>query len=560
MDPLRVFLFAAMVLHKLVWEVLRRRGTRAARQPFRPIKALKIAVLGGLLLQCFLPELLPVMAEPRVLRVAGAILVALGLATAVAARVQLGRNWSDVESATVLPEQQLVAAGLYRHIRHPIYIGDILLVAGYELALNSWLWLLVVPLTIFVWKKATEEERLLKSGLRGYAEYLETSGRFLPRNAAVGAAAVAIAFTLQFANVQVNFDGNWSALFCTGSMFPPPAVLQQENIHVFAGSPGYDGQFYHYMAHAPWPNEETARHIDAPRLRYPRILTPGLTYIAALGKQDWIDPAFHAISILTFGLGAWWLAGYAHIVGANRYVGLLFFLIPAALISLERVTVDLMLVALCCGFAYYAARGATVACYVVIVLATLTRDTGFLLWGAYGLWLLLNRRWGAAGLFGTAALPASLWYLVVRANTAPASTHIALPESGSALWDRMFLPVYYPLPPWIGVTATVLDYVSLAGIILAIVLATVNLVRRVNDPCNMAGMAFAALPFVLGGVLGWYDAVAYPRTLSPLLLFLGLATLRTRSFVGLLPLLLMLPRLAMVLAPKLPFMRSFLHG
>ncbi len=331
-------------------------------------------------------------------------------------------------------------------------------------------------------------------------------------------------------------------------------------MHVFDNSPGYDGQFYHYIAHAPWPNEVTARHIDAPRLRYPRILVPAVTYAFALGKQEWIDPAFHAISLLAFGLGAWWLAGYAHLMGANRYLGLLFFLIPAVLISLERVTIDLMLLALCCGFAYYAARGATAACYVVIVLATLTRDTGFLLWGAYGLWLLLNKRWGAACVFSTAALPASLWYLVVRANTVPAITHIALPESGSALWDRLFLPVQYPLPPLIGMTATVLDYVSLAGIVLAIALAAVNLVRRVNEPCNIAGAAFAALPFVLGGVLGWYDAVAYPRTLSPILFFVGLAALRTKSYAGLLPLLLMLPRLAMVLAPKVPFLRAFLDG
>lgn len=43
----------------------------------------------------------------------------------------------------------------------------------------------------------------------------------------------------------------------------------------------------------------------------------------------------------------------------------------------------------------------------MIVLATLTRDTGFLLWGAYGLHLMINRRWTLAGIFGTAALPAA---------------------------------------------------------------------------------------------------------------------------------------------------------
>lgn len=90
MDLLRIYLFSAMVAHKLVWEVLRRRDGNAGRVPFTPIKAVKIAVLGGLLLQCFLPEILPIANEPRVLRVAGAALLTLGLAVAVAARVQLG--------------------------------------------------------------------------------------------------------------------------------------------------------------------------------------------------------------------------------------------------------------------------------------------------------------------------------------------------------------------------------------------------------------------------------------------------------------------------------------
>ncbi|MGC4054247.1 MAG: methyltransferase [Paludibaculum sp.] len=74
-----------------------------------------------------------------------------------------------MESATVLPRQELVAAGLYRYVRHPIYLGDILLVAGYELALNSWGVLLVVPLIGFVWRKAAQEEALLTGYLPGYA-------------------------------------------------------------------------------------------------------------------------------------------------------------------------------------------------------------------------------------------------------------------------------------------------------------------------------------------------------------------------------------------------------
>lgn len=177
---LRAYLLAGMAAHKLLWEILKRRAGAPPRQPFRPIKAVKIAVLLALLAQCFLPEILPLAPHPILLRAAGAVLYTLGLAVAMAARLQLGRNWSDLESATVLPQQQLVARGLYRFIRHPIYLGDILLIAGYELALNSWGVLLVLPLTAFVWFKAAQEEKLLAGQLPGYPEYLRTSGRFLP--------------------------------------------------------------------------------------------------------------------------------------------------------------------------------------------------------------------------------------------------------------------------------------------------------------------------------------------------------------------------------------------
>lgn len=558
MDLPRIYLFSAMVAHKLVWEVLRRRDGNAGRVPFTPIKAVKIAVLGGLLLQCFLPEILPMASEPRVLRVAGVLLLTLGLAVAVAARVQLGRNWSNVESATVLPGQQLVSAGLYRHIRHPIYIGDILLVAGYELALNSWLWLMVIPLTVFVWRKAAQEEALLSSGLDGYAGYLKTSGRFFPRNVAVGVAAAAMAFCIQFANVQVNFDGNWSGLFCAGRAFPAPEHLQHEKLFVFPHR-GYDGQFYHYIAHDPWPNERTAHSIDVPRLRYTRILVPVLCYVVALGRQDWIDPSIHAISLLAFGLGAWWLACCASLMGANRYWGLAFLLMPAVLISLDRLTVDLMFLAFCCGFACYVTRASQGGIYAVIVLAALTRDTGFLLWGAYGLHLLINRRWTMAGIFGTAALPAAAWHLIVRANTQADFPSLGLSTSGHAIWNHLLNPVHYQLPSQIANLAVALDYVSLAGVGLAIVLAIALVFREYDSPLALAGAAFVALPFTIGGHLAWHDPFAYPRTLSPLLLFLGLAAMKSRSRLGYAPALLVLPRILMELAGRLPFLRGLLH-
>jgi protein-S-isoprenylcysteine O-methyltransferase Ste14 len=62
-----------------------------------------------------------------VLGAIGAIVFASGIALAVWARVQLGRNWGL--PMTQKDEPELVTSGPYRFVRHPIYSG---LLAGYS--------------------------------------------------------------------------------------------------------------------------------------------------------------------------------------------------------------------------------------------------------------------------------------------------------------------------------------------------------------------------------------------------------------------------------------------
>jgi len=65
-------------------------------------------------------------------------------------------------------------------IRHPIYVGDLLLLIGLELALNSWLVLPAIILVPIVLAKAVQEERLLTQTLPGYEEYCRRTKRFVP--------------------------------------------------------------------------------------------------------------------------------------------------------------------------------------------------------------------------------------------------------------------------------------------------------------------------------------------------------------------------------------------
>jgi protein-S-isoprenylcysteine O-methyltransferase Ste14 len=147
----------------------------------RAAKLAKTVVLGAILVQTVTPWYwAPISADPDTIVAAGLAIYTIGLAVAIVGRVQLGGNWSDIEAAQVLTHQTVVRHGIYRFIRHPIYVGDLLLLTGLELALNSWLVLGVLVLTPIVLARAIREEELLKQSLTGYRDYCRTSKRFIP--------------------------------------------------------------------------------------------------------------------------------------------------------------------------------------------------------------------------------------------------------------------------------------------------------------------------------------------------------------------------------------------
>ncbi len=184
---LRIYLLAGMIAHKVIWEVLKKRQG-GADTPHRPamtlplafVKTAKIGALAGVALQTMIPDVLPMTSDTLILRIVGAVIYSVGALTAVFGRIQLGGNWSDIEAAQVLREQLVVSKGLYRYIKHPIYVGDLLLLLGLELALNSWLFGVVLFLVPVVLAQALAEEEMLVRTLPGYDVYSGSTKRFIP--------------------------------------------------------------------------------------------------------------------------------------------------------------------------------------------------------------------------------------------------------------------------------------------------------------------------------------------------------------------------------------------
>ena len=112
--------------------------------------------------------------------VLGGVLVATGAAIAVLAGLRLGPNLTP----TPLPKEdgELVTAGFYQYVRHPIYTGVLLAAAGVLVFQAS---IAHIVGFVLVWGvltiKALGEEKMLAEKYEGYASYASRTGRFLPR-------------------------------------------------------------------------------------------------------------------------------------------------------------------------------------------------------------------------------------------------------------------------------------------------------------------------------------------------------------------------------------------
>jgi len=184
---LKIYLLSGLVFHKVLWETMKRgqHGEQPASTPVPPltrlVKLVKLLILAAIVAQTVLPmDILPIAADPAAIRMTGLVIFTLGLLTAVAARIQLGSNWSDIEEGKIADRHAVVSSGIYRYIRHPIYTGDILLLLGLELCLNSWLVLGLALLVPVVAMQAIKEEQKLVNALPDYAAYIRRTKRFIP--------------------------------------------------------------------------------------------------------------------------------------------------------------------------------------------------------------------------------------------------------------------------------------------------------------------------------------------------------------------------------------------
>lgn len=101
----------------------------------------------------------------------GDVLVALGLLIDLFVFKQNSYGASNVQT---FEGQKVISTGLYGLVRHPMYLGVLVMTIGTPIAIGSYWGLAFAALTMLVLiLRILDEEKGLKEELQGYAEYMQ---------------------------------------------------------------------------------------------------------------------------------------------------------------------------------------------------------------------------------------------------------------------------------------------------------------------------------------------------------------------------------------------------
>ena len=116
---------------------------------------------------------------PFAVSLAGAAMIAIGFLIVF---LTFRENTFTSGTIEIAEGQRVIASGPYAIVRHPIYAGALVMVAGIPLALGSWFGLIAATLLVpvLVWR-LMREEAFLATHLAGYSDYRDRVGyRLLP--------------------------------------------------------------------------------------------------------------------------------------------------------------------------------------------------------------------------------------------------------------------------------------------------------------------------------------------------------------------------------------------
>jgi len=112
---------------------------------------------------------------------AGTLFIALGLWFLYRSHADLGTNWST--TLKVREKHQLVTQGVYRRIRHPMYLAFLLQGFGQALVVPNWVvgpFFVVAVAVVVLLRVGPEERMMLEEFGEDYEAYMARTTRIVP--------------------------------------------------------------------------------------------------------------------------------------------------------------------------------------------------------------------------------------------------------------------------------------------------------------------------------------------------------------------------------------------
>lgn len=114
-----------------------------------------------------------------ILLYSGISISTIAMALFISAKLSLGVHYSPCFDSYV--PRDIVQEGLYRYVRHPIYVSNIILLIGVFVASGSlWILLNIIILAVYYVSSALREEIVLLEEFPRYSKYAGQTGRFIP--------------------------------------------------------------------------------------------------------------------------------------------------------------------------------------------------------------------------------------------------------------------------------------------------------------------------------------------------------------------------------------------
>jgi len=110
----------------------------------------------------------------------GLALIVIGFTILIVAQVTLRRYYSS--TLVIREDHQLITHGIYHFIRHPIYLGNIMVFIGISVFTSSFYGLLIMSalIPIFLNRIRMEERLLIEEFGDAYRAYKQTTRKLLP--------------------------------------------------------------------------------------------------------------------------------------------------------------------------------------------------------------------------------------------------------------------------------------------------------------------------------------------------------------------------------------------